>query len=57
MKNIEEPSIRCNMCDWIGTEEDLIRLTDEEDTLDGCPKCKTDNYLMDLTYPPFLTEK
>lgn len=40
------------MCYWVGIEEDLIRLTDKEGAFDGCPKCKTDHYLMDLTDTP-----
>jgi Zn finger protein HypA/HybF involved in hydrogenase expression len=49
--------VRCNNCYWSGDEEDLEdfsepNLINEEDkTLyfyKGCPKCKTDEYLMDI---------
>ena len=43
-----ENAIRCNNCYWKGNEDDLLRLENEDGALDGCPNCKTDNYLMDL---------
>lgn len=42
--------IICNMCEWEGTEEQLVPYKDEmmEDVICyGCPNCKLDDYLMD----------
>ena len=41
--------VRCNMCFWVGEDEDLERYFDKEEQqyFDGCPECKTDHYLMD----------
>ena len=44
----KENKIRCNMCWWHGNEEDLIKGKDKEGNFDGCPKCMTDHYLMNL---------
>ena len=53
-KNIIKQVIRCMKCDFEGTEEDLVfGMEDEEDLesgFDGCPNCKTDEYLIDHTY-------
>ncbi|MEC0276852.1 hypothetical protein [Peribacillus frigoritolerans] len=40
---------RCNMC-WSHFKDDdeLELLKDEKEYFHGCPKCKTDGYLMDL---------
>lgn len=40
-----ELNIRCNNCMTCYTEEQLEPLED----MRACPKCKTDEYLMDLT--------
>ncbi len=40
--------VRCNNCWWYGEEQDLIRGYDEGGAFDGCPKCKTDTYLMNI---------
>lgn len=39
--------VRCNWCEWIGEENDLIRGHDKNGDFDGCPICKTDAYLID----------
>ena len=41
-------TVRCNMCDWEGEEEDLILGEDEDGYFKGCPNCNTDYYLMDI---------
>ena len=42
-------SISCTNCGWVGVEDDLKRVKDAEDGewSDACPKCLTDNFLMD----------
>ena len=46
--------VRCNMCEWIGDEEDLVLIcethkeTEYLEYYNGCPNCLTDGYLMDL---------
>ena len=46
--------VRCNMCEWEGDEDDLELTPDGFSKLgdrmwqDACPKCKTDEYLMDV---------
>jgi len=48
-------TVKCNCCEWTGTEEDLIPMEDKnaekdglEPYMDACPNCKTDHYLMDI---------
>jgi len=44
----------CNMCGWGCDEDDLELLPDgfssigDRMWINGCPKCKTDEYLMDI---------
>ena len=40
--------VRCNTCMWQGEEEDLVLFEDEDGLGKGCPKCETDEYLMDV---------
>ena len=40
--------VRCNMCMWEGNEEDLVLFEDEDGLWEGCPKCETDVYLINL---------
>ena len=44
--------IRCNNCYWRGRDdEDLYFFEDKsfpENSFSGCPKCETDEYLMDI---------
>lgn len=47
MVKTEKPEVKCNMCEWEGMEDDLELLYDGE-YYNGCPKCKTDAYLMDI---------
>lgn len=42
-----EPIV-CNMCDTLLNERDLIICIDSDGIHKGCPKCRTDNYLMDI---------
>lgn len=60
-----EEYIRCNNCMWVGMEEDLKLLSEENEynpedkTLywfKGCPDCMTDSYLMDITKEEYLQE-
>mgnify|MGYP003627884388 FL=1 len=44
----EEKNITCNWCDLLLEEDDLLRMEDKDGSLDACPNCKTDEYLMDL---------
>ena len=44
---IEEKKVVCNMCDFIGLEDNLMEIMDGEELTLVCPTCKTDNYLMD----------
>tara|TARA_B100001093_G_scaffold415112_1_gene405421 strand:+ start:3120 stop:3263 length:144 start_codon:yes stop_codon:yes gene_type:complete len=39
-------TVRCNMCMWVGEDENLVRFKDEDGFGKGCPECKTDAYLM-----------
>ena len=55
MENIEEILVRCNMCEWVGKEDELIPLELEEGIEDCCPKCRTENYLMDLNTGELIT--
>jgi len=45
--------IKCIQCDWIGEEEDLKFILEDENDLESgmnaCPNCKTDGYLSDIT--------
>jgi NAD-dependent SIR2 family protein deacetylase len=41
-------TVKCNMCEWQGNEDDLVLFTDEDGMGKGCPDCKTDAYLMDI---------
>ena len=44
---IEPPKVRCTMCEWEGTDEDLMFGEDDRGYFHGCPHCHTDAYLMD----------
>lgn len=56
MKNTDKNTIKCNWCDWEGTEEELkvlVDLSDNEISHDiqyfkGCPQCEDDSFLMDI---------
>ena len=40
---------RCNNCmSYFKSDDDLEDCNDEGELIKGCPKCKTDSYLMDL---------
>ena len=41
-------AIRCNKCGWLGNDDDLKYINDENDSFDGCPNCNDDKDLMDL---------
>lgn len=41
-------TIRCCNCETYLVEEDLVHTTIDYETLDACPNCMTDEYLMDL---------
>lgn len=43
------PTVHCNMCDWEGYENDLVRGEDEDGCFDGCPQCNTDHFLGDIS--------
>ena len=51
-----EKTVRCNMCGWEGTDDELkifVDLSDNNVSHDiqyfkGCPFCETDEYLMDM---------
>lgn len=45
---MSKPTVKCIMCGWEGQEEDLVRGYDEDGAFDGCPNCKTDDFLIDL---------
>lgn len=48
-KEMEEKvgRIRCNNCETIfESEDDLQTLQEDNEFFKGCPKCKTDKYLM-----------
>ena len=44
-------AVKCNLCGWKGTDEDLERGEDEQGSFDGCPICTTDAYLQDQEKP------
>jgi hypothetical protein len=52
----DRTKVRCNWCDWEGTDNDLVtcvNLSDKEighdiDYFKGCPNCRVDDYLMDI---------
>ena len=41
--------VRCNHCDWIGTESDIIFEMSENGETKYCPYCYEEDALMDLT--------
>ncbi len=48
-------TVKCNNCDFIGTEDDLKPFEENGKFGDGaggygCPNCKTDAYLADLAH-------
>lgn len=46
---MQNPTIRCNMCDTYFDDDDDLELIDVDgEIIQACPKCKTDAYLMDL---------
>jgi len=51
---LEVQKVRCNMCEWKGDEDELELLPDgfsklgDRMWMNGCPTCKTDEYLMDI---------
>lgn len=50
--NREIPTIKCNNCNWIGTEEELQWVSpvvrNPEEDFKACPRCLTDSGLMDI---------
>lgn len=46
--------VRCNMCEWVGDEDDLELIPDgfsksgDRMWINGCPICKKDECLMDI---------
>ena len=47
MKEIQY-TVKCNMCEWYGNEEDLLFVQDDDDCFDACPHCETDGFLINL---------
>ena len=53
---MEKNTVRCNWCDWEGTEDDLVTCVDLSDKeighdinyFKGCPNCRADDYLIDI---------
>lgn len=49
LKRHKSEKIRCNNCMSLLNENDLIRIQDSKgDFMYACPRCKTDEYLMDI---------
>lgn len=49
MDEHQVPQVRCNNCMSVfDSDDDLELLPDGKEWFKGCPKCKTDGYLMDL---------
>lgn len=44
----DDPTVKCNQCDWRGHEEALVICQDDDGIGKGCPDCKTDAALMDI---------
>ena len=44
----QEVTVKCCNCNFVGAEEDLEYLKDENGCYNGCPNCKTDKYLSDI---------
>ncbi len=46
-------TVKCNYCDWYGTDNDLIEIDEiehnDEYITQSCPICEVDDYLMDLS--------
>jgi hypothetical protein len=41
--------VKCNNCDWKGNTDDLIlKDSSKYETIEYCPNCDKDDYLMDL---------
>ena len=48
--NVFSSECRCNNCmTYFESDDDLEKFEDEDGEFLGCPKCKKDSYLMDLT--------
>lgn len=49
---IAPPTVRCNHCEWEGTEDKLqwvsAEINNPESDYKACPNCLTDSYLIDL---------
>lgn len=43
---MEERIVRCNMCMWVGVEEELEYNPDTDE--ERCPACGQSGYIMDL---------
>ena len=52
----KESKVRCNNCMGEYTEDELELLEDKNGNFKGCPKCKTDAYLMD-DFIPYTDEE
>ena len=50
MKEVK-PRVRCNWCEWEGTEDELDIVADAANyELEVCPVCGRDDCLMDLNW-------
>lgn len=43
--DLYRPEVICNNCEWTGQEADLVLFEDKIGPGNGCPNCKTDDYL------------
>ena len=49
------PTVKCTNCMWHGRDDDLEHIDFKNgDSCQGCPNCKTDEYLSDITEIDFL---
>jgi len=56
MENTDKHTVRCNWCDWEGTEEDLKvfvellhnKVSHDIQYVKKCPECEDDSFLMDI---------
>lgn len=48
VNNSQENPIRCNYCEWEGSEHNLQDFTDDGGYGKCCPECKTDRYLSSI---------
>ena len=43
-----EDTIKCNNCESLLSEDDLVSVEDNDGFLLGCPTCLTDSFLTDI---------